>query len=590
MSSGCPVFHGIFREAFAMTWLRSFGALVLFGVGALGWAAEQDGRPTGASVSPPDNVVESAVPTVGVRVDDARIVSQALYSENACVPASVLNALRFGPPSFRKAFDTIPGEGEKDKLTHLVKTYGVKPSVVEPGPAYDESSGIKAEDIPPFFNAILKDHGGETVEGTYFDRQPKESTGDHLRRVHGCLARSLAAGIPVVVSFRSFAAHRMKDKDDFLWEGVGAHVVLVTRVPRELDPRQKGFAFEFVEPHQVVRTEGYVGIEEVRGFKAVKGSGQKDFTWLADSPFLLVTAPVLNIGTRREAWYARSFITLNYGAGRFREAAAGDALRRAFLEKARPAVAELLADAERRSGVTATFLPLPDNAPVGASFVYDTARHEAQVCLRKGWEDVDAAHEIVHFRLDLVEGESKLAWRRDVPRTEAAGAAFGRVQTYVEDEIVHARLAAMGLSVDGEIYRPPLFDSLYADAARRLEAGRERPDDGMAHLDKKGYGALARTCFLVQAELLLKNYRAKLPPKRVEQTERFIKAFRAHRAEEAARADSVLALFAKHDVMTPGGHREILKAWAAMEGLDTFVGVTAYRKESEGRYVLPYPE
>jgi hypothetical protein len=267
-----------------------------------------------------------------------------------------------------------------------------------------------------------------------------------------------------------------------------------------------------------------------------------------------------------------------------------DALRRAFLDKARPAVAALLSDTEARSGVRATFLPLPDDAPVAASFLYDTSRHEAQVRLRKGWEDVDAAHEIVHFRLDLIEGRAKLAWRRDVQRTEALSAAFGRVQTYVEDEIVHARLAAMGIVVDGEVIRPTLFDSLYANAARNLEAGRDRPDDGMAHLDRHGYGALARTCFLVQAELLLNDYRAKLPQKRIDQAERFIKTFRAHRKEESARADAVLALFAKHDVMTPDGHREILAAWSAMEGLDKAVGVTAYRKDKDGSYYLPFPE
>jgi hypothetical protein len=148
----------------------------------------------------------------------------------------------------------------------------------------------------------------------------------------------------------------------------------------------------------------------------------------------------------------------------------------------------------------------------------------------------------------------------------------------------------MGLAADGEVFRPPLFDSLYANAARHLEAGRERPDDGMAHLDKLGYGVVTRTCFLVQAELLLKNYRAQLPAKRVDQTERFIRAFRAHRAEESERADTVLALFAKHDVMTPAGQLEIKKAWSAMEGLDKFVGVSTYKKEMEGRYFLPFPE
>ena len=85
------------------------------------------------------------------------------------------------------------------------------------------------------------------------------------------------------------------------------------------------------------------------------------------------------------------------------------------------------------------------------------------------------------------------------------------------------------------------------------------------------------------------RYRQELPPRRVRQAERFIQAFRAHRPEETAKAEAVLALFRQYDVQKPSGQREILRRWAALEGVDRFVGVSAYQRTPQGNYILPFP-
>lgn len=266
------------------------------------------------------------------------------------------------------------------------------------------------------------------------------------------------------------------------------------------------------------------------------------------------------------------------------------AIREALLTKARPAVTKLLAETERRLGQPVVFRALPDNSPVAAASIFDTGRGEPLVELRKDWEDVDVAHELMHLRMDLTEGFSVLAWRRKVERTAAVEAAFGRVQTYINDEVVHRHLADLGFKVEGEVIRPPLFDSVYTDAARYLEEGRDRANDGLAHLDAQGYGPLCRAAFLVQAELLFQNYRSRLSPARLAQTQRFIAAFRQHRPEESARADRVLELFRRHDVQTPAGQRAILVAWATQEGLEKYVGPTRYVRDGQGQWILPFPE
>jgi hypothetical protein len=265
-------------------------------------------------------------------------------------------------------------------------------------------------------------------------------------------------------------------------------------------------------------------------------------------------------------------------------------LRSEFLEKARCSIRELLLETESQIGTRIAFVALPKDDPVSARFLYDTRLQEAQVQLRPGWEDVDVAHELIHTHMDLMDRFPMLAWKRGAQRLLSSEIAFARLQTYVKDEIVHARLVKMGLRLDGEVFRPPLFDSLYTRAAECLEKNPNTANDGLAHLDKAGLGVLCRACFLLQAELLLKNYRDLLPVGRVQQTERFIRAVRQHRPREAAHADTILKILEQHDIATREGHRGALLAWAKLEGIDHVVGASCYQKSDGGKFLLPFPD
>jgi len=250
--------------------------------------------------------------------------------------------------------------------------------------------------------------------------------------------------------------------------------------------------------------------------------------------------------------------------------------------------AKLLEEVESKTGLRVAFEPLPRSSYVIAQFRFDPATQTPTVSLRSGWRSHDAAHELMHMKLDLVDGYRVLAWKRGAERSANVEAAFGRVRSYVDDQVVHARLARLGYRMDGEVLSPVLFDDLYTKVPRYLDEDRPRPDDGMAHLDAKGHGDLCRASFLVQAELVARLPADVLPEERREKTRRFIASFRARRAREAERADRVLALFREHDVQTPAGHERILKGWTELEGLDRHVGVSAYRKEG-GKYLLPWP-
>jgi alpha-L-fucosidase 2 len=171
----------------------------------------------------------------------------------------------------------------------------------------------------------------------------------------------------------------------------------------------------------------------------------------------------------------------------------GAALRGEFLESARPEIRRLLEDTEQRIGLPIRFVALPATDPVLARCYFDPHRNEARVMLRVGWQDVDVAHELMHLRMEFLEGFSVLAWRRDVTRTEAAEAAFGRIQTYINDEVVHQHLFDAGLKLDGEILRPQLFDDIYTNVARYLDENRARQQHPAVSRIVMGTSRFART-------------------------------------------------------------------------------------------------
>jgi hypothetical protein len=262
-------------------------------------------------------------------------------------------------------------------------------------------------------------------------------------------------------------------------------------------------------------------------------------------------------------------------------------MRSDILATLRPQIRDLLLDVETITGLEVQFEPLQDSHVI-AQYTFDPQTNTPTVSLGSKWEDVDVAHELMHMRLELVEGYYVLAWRHGVARLRETEAAFSWVRKYVDDEVVHARLAEQGYQVDGEVLKPQLFDDIYTRVPRYLRKRRPYQDDGMAHLDRYGYGDLCRSAFLVGAELVLQSYGGSLPSDRLKRVKRFIKEFRIYRGEEAKKADKILALFRQNDVQSVDGHKEILREWAGLEGLDQFVGISAYRSESGG-FILPCP-
>lgn len=251
---------------------------------------------------------------ISVDVDPSTIIDQDVYSNMACGPTSALNALQFGNSHLQQQFQRLRGRTHTRKLKNVILGLGNHPSVVEQGTLYNETNGMKADDMLPFMQALLPDTP-TALKGIYLDREQGESTHAHLHRIHRQLKHSLLAGVPIVTSLRSFAAQ--SSSTGYKWQGVAAHFISITGVPATLRPGQRGFSFEFIEPGNGKLASGYLHTETTRDFLAIKGSGQTGWEWRGNSAFLIVVAPDLDLDFSKQQWHDRAFMTLNYGVGAF---------------------------------------------------------------------------------------------------------------------------------------------------------------------------------------------------------------------------------------------------------------------------------
>jgi len=264
--------------------------------------------------------------------------------------------------------------------------------------------------------------------------------------------------------------------------------------------------------------------------------------------------------------------------------------RDAVTGKLRSAITELLEELEDKTALKVEFRPLGRKFAVVAQYSFEQPKRPV-VHLRGDWEDVDVAHELMHMKLELVDGYTVLAWRKNVERDKIIESAFGLIRSYTDDILVFDLLVKMGLRIDGEVIKRQLFDDVCKKVPRYLRAGRLLKNDGMAHLDDVAEGRfsdLRRSTFLVQAELLIKAYGKKLSVEHERLLKDFIVTFRKYRAAQTAKADKVLAFFAEHNIEDLKGHARILTAWAALEELAGSVAVSSYVRRDNG-FALPYP-
>lgn len=177
-------------------------------------------------------------------------VNQLSVSGNACGPAALLASFRSGSESWQRAAASLPGTTDRDQLRSWIRRHGLRPSTTLKGRNRWSASGINVEDLVAAANEMNKPLFLPPLAHDDLFLRPREKPDALLRRTRERLDRSLAKGIPPVLSLRRYVLRKG------VWTPLQGHFVTVTAVPRKLPRGESAFVFHYHDPWGGKRREG----------------------------------------------------------------------------------------------------------------------------------------------------------------------------------------------------------------------------------------------------------------------------------------------------------------------------------------------
>lgn len=215
---------------------------------ALGWIA--------SSATVPATPAMREAPNPG-----ATPANQRLVSGNACGPAALLNAFRFGNPHWQRAANAITGDNDRERILRIIREIGMRPSKQLPGRPRWSRRGISMADLRDMANEMISGHYLPQITDEVLFVTPRETPQKLLRRAHQRLEHSLAKGLPPVLSIRRHSLRQQRDGTS-QWVSIDAHFVTLTALPRKLAKNATSFPVRYIDPLGGVFREGMIRIPE----------------------------------------------------------------------------------------------------------------------------------------------------------------------------------------------------------------------------------------------------------------------------------------------------------------------------------------
>lgn len=181
-------------------------------------------------------------------------VNQLSISGNACGPAALLASFRSGNEAWQRASGALAGETDREQLRQWIRQHGMRPSATLKGRLRWSAKGINVEDLVEAANEMNRPLFLPPLAHDDLFLRPGEKPGELLRRTRDRFDRSLAKGIPPILSLRRFVLRKG------VWSPVQGHFVTITAVPRKLARGESTFAFHYLDPWGGKRCEGALGL------------------------------------------------------------------------------------------------------------------------------------------------------------------------------------------------------------------------------------------------------------------------------------------------------------------------------------------
>ena len=186
-------------------------------------------------------------------------VNQLVVAGNACGPAALLNAFRFGNTDWQRAANALAGANDKESILKIIREIGMRPSKHVPGRPRWSRRGVSVADLRDMANEMTAGRFLPPLSEEVFFPPPGETPEKLLRRVYQRLATSLAKGLPPVVSLRRYVL-RPQDGKPPQWVAIDAHFVTLTLMPRALEKNARAFDVGYIDPWGGKRCQGSIEI------------------------------------------------------------------------------------------------------------------------------------------------------------------------------------------------------------------------------------------------------------------------------------------------------------------------------------------
>lgn len=226
--------------------------------------------------------------------------NQLSVSGNACGPAALLNAFRFGDKNWQRGLEAVVGDSDKIRLSYTIRAYGLRPSAQLAGRTRWSRAGINLTDLIALGNDLTRGRYLPELQPSVLLPAAGETSPQVLKRVHSSLARSMKKGLPPIISVRRQVL-RKSDIGQSGWLTVESHFITLLRLPSSLDGAATSFPIDYLDPWGGKRCSGTISLPPAD----------------AASYGLIAELPSTTIGKKLVRKGERSTLTLSAAIGRW---------------------------------------------------------------------------------------------------------------------------------------------------------------------------------------------------------------------------------------------------------------------------------
>lgn len=230
--------------------------------------------------------------------------NQLLVAGNACGPAALLNAFRFGNEQWQRVSGTIAGESDKQRITTIIREAGMRPSAHIKGRTRWSRKGVNLADLTDMANELARGQYLPVLTQEVLFRKSGESPEKLLQRVHKRLGTSMEKGLPPVISLRRYVLRKESGAEQ--WMVLDAHFVTLASIPKKLENGARSFSVTYIDPWGGKIRAGSIAISD-RPLLAGQAS---------DSPCLEAIFPDSSVGKKLVRKGERSTLAVAAALGR----------------------------------------------------------------------------------------------------------------------------------------------------------------------------------------------------------------------------------------------------------------------------------